>query len=247
MNLLLKQRLYSYNICILKKYTDDNYKLTRHRVLRNKGVQSDEPFTVPVRGSVNDEKLLESISRAKNKIHEYGLCNNWDYFVTLTIDANKFDRYDLKSFYKIFSQWLRNYQKKHNLKIDYILIPEQHKDAAWHMHGFISGLPLDHLTVNQYGYYDWDAYRNKFGYISFDNKIRDKEKISSYLLKYVGKGFGVNIKELNAKLYYCSKGLKTAEIIKKGTISANIVPDFSNDYVEVKKFSVLEDALNLFD
>jgi hypothetical protein len=35
-------------------------------------------------------------------------------------------------------------------------------------------------------------------------------------------------------MYYHSKGLKTAETIKKGTMSGNIIPDFVNDYVKIK-------------
>lgn len=242
----LKQRLYDYNVCVLKKYTDDCYKLTRHKILRNKGVESDDVVIRSAPGTVNDVKLLENISRAKSKIFEYGICNDWDFFVTLTIDQDKFNRYDLKSYYKSFSQWLRDYQKKYNLKIRYLFIPEQHQDGAWHLHGLISGLPAEHLTINQYGYFDWDAYKNKFGYISMD-KLKDKEKASSYLLKYVGKGFGLNVTELNANLYYCSRGLKVAEVIKKGSISQNIEPDYSNDYIESKKFSDRGLAEELFD
>jgi len=242
---LLKQRAYEYNICVLKKFTDTKFKITRHRVLRVKGVEVDDVVRSE-RCSVNDIKLLESISRTKSKILEYGMCNNWDFFVTLTIDGSKVDRYDLRAYYKKFSQFLRNYNKNNNLNIKYLFIPEKHKDGAWHMHGFISGLSEDHLLINHYGYYDWIEYKKRFGYISLD-KLKNKDKASSYITKYISKDLVNCVDSLNAKMYYCSKGLKKAEIIKKGRISANIHPDYSNDYVEVKFVDNADKALSYFD
>ena len=242
----LKSPLYDYNICVLKKYNDNNFKITRHKVLRRSGLEVDDDFSFSAKGTVNDEKMLQNISRAKSKIREYGLCNDWDYFVTLTLDKNKFDRYDLTGFQKSLSKFLNNYNSRYKTKIKYLLIPERHKDGAWHMHGLIYGLPIDHLKTNGNGFYDWSAYREKFGFISMDH-IKSKEKVSYYILKYVGKDFGQSITALNAKLYYCSTGLKTAETIKKGSISANIEPDFRNEYVEVKHLNSLELALALFD
>lgn len=242
---MLKQRAYDYNVCVLKKYNDSTFKITRHKYLRVKGVEIDVRLNSE-RCSVNDKKLLESISRAKAKIYEYGMCNDWDFFVTLTINRDKHDRYDLPSYYKKFSQFLRDYCKQHNINIKYLFIPEKHKDGAWHMHGFIYGLPESHLEVNHYGYFEWKAYTNRFGYISMD-KLRDKSKASSYIIKYVSKDLANCVDSLNAKMYYCSKGLKKAEIIKKGSISTNIHPDYSNDYVEIKNIHSFDEAMSYFD
>lgn len=242
---MLKQRAYDYNVCVLKKYNENKYKLTRHSVLRNKGVEMDNQLKSE-RCSVNDNKLRESLVRARSRIYEYGICNDWDFFVTLTIDKNKFDRYDLKNYYSKFSQFLRNYNKRHNLNIKYLFIPEKHKDGAWHMHGFLHGLPINHLEVNHHGYYDWIPYSSKFGYISLD-MIRDKDKASSYITKYISKNLVDCVTELNSKMYYCSNGLKKAEVIKKGSISANIEPSFSNEYVEIKYFDNATLALSYFD
>ncbi|WP_028830200.1 rolling circle replication-associated protein [Proteocatella sphenisci] len=258
---MLKQRAYDYNICVLKKYNDNTYKLTRHNVLRVKGVEIDDKISDFVRGS-NDKKMLESISRTKSTIFEYGMCNDWDFFVTFTIDKNKHDRYDLKAYYAKFSQFLRNYNKRHNLKVKYLFIPEKHKDGAWHMHGFMSGLPESHLTlltedmVLPYRIiekirkgeivYSWASYSERFGFLTME-KIRDKDKASSYITKYISKDLADCISDTNSKMYYCSKGLKKAEIVKKGRISANIHPSFSNDYVEIKYFDNADLALSYFD
>ena len=95
--------------------------------------------------SENPEKLANNISRARSTIYELALCNEWQFFCTLTLDKEKYDRYDLKKFHKDLTQHIRDMNKKYKTKINFLLIPEQHKDGAWHMHGFLSGLPDDLL------------------------------------------------------------------------------------------------------
>ena len=33
------------------------------------------------------------------------------------------------------------------IKITFVLVPEQHKDGAWHEHGLISGLPGEDIRM----------------------------------------------------------------------------------------------------
>lgn len=246
MDVRIKSPKYEYQVGVLKQYHENHYKLTKHKCLRICGVEDDEIVVRAERGTANEKKLLDNIKRAEQKIREYGYCNPWDMFVTLTIDQSKHDRYDLKSYYRAFSQWLRNYQRKHRINIKYLLVPEQHKDGAWHMHGFFYGLPVEHLEVNSHGYYDWLPYRRKFGYISIDF-IRDKARAASYISKYVSKNISALVSDLNQKMYYCSHGLKTAEIIKKGPMTDIIDPLYSNEYVQVKYYTHPREALQHFD
>lgn len=230
----LRSREYQRNVTIVKKFNDDTYKLTTHKFLKVKGVENPDR-ALSIRGTVNDKKIAESISRAKSRIFEYAMCNEFEYFMTLTLDPQKYDRGSLDDYIKKLGQFIRNYRLKHEIDIQYILIPELHKDGKnWHMHGLIRGLPCQHFEKNKNGYLDWPAYSKKFGYCSID-KIKNNEACSKYITKYIGKNLGKNI-DLNKKLYYCTKGLKTAEIIKKGTMSANITPDFENDYVSITWF-----------
>lgn len=231
----LREPKYKHDIAILKDYGGRKRKITLMRVLRTAGIEDDAEK--PIRGTVNDEKLDSNISRAKAKVFEYAYCNEFEYFVTLTIDQKKYDRKDLKTYYKKFSKWLRDYSLKHRRKIEYLFIPELHDDGeSWHMHGFIRGIPEGHLEKNRNGYLDWPAYREKFGYMSID-KIRDRQKAASYITKYISKDLSDCIKELNAKMYYCSKGLKKAEVIKKGLLNSEFSnPDYENEWVKVKWF-----------
>lgn len=179
------------------------------------------------------------------KVFEYSMCNRFDYFVTLTLDKNKYDRYNLNKFIKDLGQFIRDYRKKYGVNIQYLLIPEQHQDGAWHMHGLIKGIPEEHLKLNSNGYKEWKAYTDKFGYMSIDN-VRSQEAVSKYITKYISKtiSIGKGVTEKNKKLYYASRGLKTAIKVKEGSINElaliNIPFDYENDYVKFKMLNGLE-------
>lgn len=161
-----------------------------------------------------EKKMTQSISRARNKVYEYAMCNEWDYFITLTLDPNKQDRSNLGIYHSALAFFLKKLNRGRSQKIRYLLIPEFHHDQKnWHMHGLIHGLRASDLTVNANGYLDWPSYRERFGYCSL-SAIRNTEAVSKYILKYVGKGF--NYRKVGDHLYYCSRGLAVAEHIGTG-------------------------------
>lgn len=143
---------YKYNQTILQIYgfgDNKKIKVTRFKCLRTSGIEDDDGHHI--RGS-NTEKLEQSISRTKSKIYELAFCNPWDYFFTATLDPSKYDRTNLKKFHKDLTQWFRNYNRKHSIDLAFLLIPELHKDGkAWHMHGFLYGLPSEHLSQFKIG------------------------------------------------------------------------------------------------
>lgn len=246
----LKEQKYKYNQTILKRFSNGEnikYKLITCKCLRNSGVEDDNDKGK--RCTVNDEKTDESISRTRARIFELAYCNTWQWFFTATLDPKKYVRTDLTRFHKALTQWLRDYNKKHNLNIKFILIPELHSDGvSWHIHGLLSGLPVDHLKQFVIGdkmsvklakkvengelLYNWLPYAEKFGFCDLE-PIRSHEAVSKYITKYISKSLENSVKDLNAHMYYCSRGLNRAEIIKKGTMSANIVPDFESDYCRI--------------
>lgn len=252
---------YSYNQTILKVFGCGEHKKIKvitMSCLRNKGVEDDtEVFTA--RGSVNDEKTDESISRTRSAIFELAFCNPWDWFFTATLDPKKYDRTDLKKFHKDLTQWLRDYNKKYKLHIKFLLIPELHSDGkSWHMHGFLYGLPVEHLHQFKVGdkmgfklaqkvangdlVYNWCSYMDKFGFCDLE-PIRNSEAVSKYVTKYISKNLRNSVKDLNAHMYYCSRGLNRAETIKVGIMSAPITPTFTGDYCSVAWFDFDEDLL----
>jgi len=237
--------LYESDVAIIRSYGIKS-KLTLIRTLRKKGYEIRKEF---IKGTINQEKLDNSISRTRSKIFELSYCNPWELFITLTIDQKKYDRKDLNGYQKDLAHWLRNYNAKHHTNIKYLLIPEMHKDGSWHLHGFTMGIPPDHLKINEHGHLDWFPYRDKFGFCSME-KIRNHEAVSKYITKYISKDLADCVKDLNAHMYYCSKGLKRSEVMKKGTLAATNIPwDYENDYVKCVWFddraeSILDLVLN---
>lgn len=83
------------------------------------------------------DDMLRSMRRARAKLRRLALSNEFSHFVTLTLDKSKVDRYDPKAIMQKANRCLDNLVRRHGLK--YILVPELHKDGAYHFHGFISG------------------------------------------------------------------------------------------------------------
>lgn len=227
--------LYDSDVVRVEQYGDKR-RLILHRSLRKKGIEvEDKNKGLYKAENVGVLKLDNNISRARSKIFEYSYCNPWDYFVTLTINSKKYDRENLKKYHKDLTQFFRDYKKKYDSKIEFILVPELHSDGlSWHMHGLIKGILSEHLQKNEFGYMDWQHYKNKFGYISID-KIKSHEAVSRYITKYITKDMKNNVSELGGHTYYRSRGLLGKKEIKRGTLKKN-VPDweFENDFVKIK-------------
>lgn len=180
----------------------------------------------------NSEKLDNNLSRARSAIREYALCNEWKYFVTLTIDQSKFDRYNLTLYKKSLGKFLNNWNSRHSEKVTYLLVPEFHKDGAIHMHGLMNGLD-GYLHKNENSYLDWQAYKDRFGYISLD-PVRDNIKVAHYITKYITKELSAHSDELGKHLYIHSQGLSKGEVIYKSECEITCY-DFENDYCKIKE------------
>lgn len=245
---------------VIYKYNDDYYKLTYFNYpIKNEGFE-DKSSRLKYNRDVNDEKLDSNISRARSKIFELALCNEFDYFITVTLNKQKYDRYNLANFIKDLGQDFRNQRRKYQADIQYLLIPEPHKDGAWHMHGLIKGMPDEELKLftlqddipkelldmikNGHVLYNWLNYAEKFGWNVLE-AVKTQEAISKYITKYISKALSVDLRaRKNKKLYYATRGLKRAEKVKEGYLTSSqlvqIPFSFQNDYVKQKDLSGLE-------
>lgn len=186
---------------------------------------------VPVRPLTfikNDKKLKNNISRALTTCRNIALSNPWDWFVTLTINPKKKDRFDLNSFHKDVTAFIKGINRRFGSQIKFLLVPERHKDGAWHMHGLIFGLPDDQISVNENGFFDWDEYSKNFGFISL-SPVVSHTAVSLYITKHLGKQIYNGAFEVGSHLYYCSRGLSRGEIISylKAT---DLPPGFTFQY-----------------
>ena len=223
---------YIDNCSFLKQYNLNKYKLvTLKRFVRVAGYEDEKKSLYDVENknnrNVNDEKLENNIIRAKSKILEYALCNDFQYFVTLTLDSKKMDRSNINNYIKKLGQYIRDIKKSTGQKIEYILIPEKHSDCTnWHMHGLMRGLKdLRKYDISEniprrmrdkilkyrednLNLYEWVGYSKKFGFNCIE-PIRDKIAVSRYITKYISKNIDgdMGVTEKNKKKYYCSRGL----------------------------------------
>lgn len=172
-----------------------------------------------------------SLSRTRRNIRELALCNDFDYFCTLTVNSSKCDRYSLDEVQDNLRKCLRNIRNSSN-DFKYLIITEKHKDGAFHFHGLMSG--LSDLYVNKFGYLSCSKL-DVLGFNSF-SEIQSLEKVSNYILKYITKDCVKNSKN---QVYICSRGLKKAE---RSELNVNINNDiafsYSNDFVDILDFDV---------
>jgi len=166
-----------------------------------------------------DTKLNEAFCRAKSMVLQYALCNKWDYFFTGTLDQKKFNRYSLDRYQTQLSQFIRDKRKSYGTQVQYLLVPEQHKDGAWHIHGLLSGLPASSLRRFRYpepkklvqsDYLNWPDYMRKFGFCSLA-PIDSPVATAFYITKYVSKELSRRGGDLGKHLYFHSRPLQKAE------------------------------------
>ena len=247
--------VYEKNIASVKMYSDNYFELILQGTHRRSGYELRGKKALKNTAG-NDDKLRESISRTRSTVRELALCNSWDWFCTFTLSPEKYDRNDLEKFRKDFSGWVKNLNYQRSLNIRYLLVPEQHKDGAWHMHGLFSGIPsdmlvpfslVDNVPINlvKNGYYNFPAYQKKFGFCSL-GAVRNNEAVAAYITKYISKDLANSDVGLNKHLYYASKGLNRSVVVCSGSIFQPFEPDFSNEYIAKKRFSSLDDVLSYF-
>lgn len=234
---------YSIDCTIIKEYGQHGIKV----INMNACLRTDAERRIVPKCSVNDAKLKNNLSRAKTRVKEIALCNEWDFWCTFTISPEKYDRYNLKAYYKDFAEFIHNYNKRSEdkFKVRYLLIPELHKDGAWHIHGLIRGIRANDLYINQYNYLTWRSYEERFGFISM-SVIRDIERTANYALKYMTKDAEKNVTELEAHSYYCSKGLNRAKTCYKGFARVTCEWDYVGDYCRLKWFDRTEEGIRQY-
>lgn len=94
------------------------------------------PALKPTDPAHKSENIARAVRRAKITLRDLALCNEMAYFVTLTLDQNMVDRYDMAEITKRLNSWCSNQVQRNGLA--YILVPERHKDGAVHFHGFVN-------------------------------------------------------------------------------------------------------------
>lgn len=197
-----------------KKFSQLEKDLCEPEILLNPFTnEEDEYFSeeqLQILKNRQDRSLRNSFSRTINSIYKISRQCEWEYFITLTYDNSKVDRYDYDLCMKKANKWFHN-QRRYAKDLQYLFVPEQHKDGAWHIHGVISNVgdmkfidsgkkfksSNDDNTI-----YNLDGW--KFGF-STASKVDDYQKVSSYITKYITKDIVSASK--GKKRYYRSQNI----------------------------------------
>lgn len=210
------------------------------------------------------KRLSNSLSRTRKRIFEIAACNPWEWFFTGTLDGEKCDRTDLNKTFKALSQFIRDFRKKTGYDVKYLIVPEQHKNGAWHFHGLFHGLPesqmykfctsdkiplrIKRTIQNGTDVWTWKDYADKFGY-STVTKVRSENAVACYVTKYITKDMIAANAALGTRrhLYYASQGLNKPAVLAESYPVLSYTPtfDFENEYVEIRKIETREEAENI--
>lgn len=176
-----------------------------------------------------ERSAKNSLNRTKQNIYKFSRQADWEYFITLTFDGSKVNRYDFDECMGKANNWFNNQKKRKAPDLKYLFVPEQHKDGAWHIHGVIADIgemsfadsgrvaigkkACRRSDVNSefatiYNLAGW-----RFGF-STATRVRDKYKVASYITKYITKDLCENT--FGKKRYYRSRNIP--DPLEKGFI-----------------------------
>jgi len=149
-----------------------------------------------------------SIYKTKQKIFDYALHNDFNYFFTLTYNparTNSFN-YDLSK--SKLMNWLDR-QKKLFPDLKYLYVPEYHKSGRIHFHLLIDnyyGELKDSKHTTKKGYKIYNITDWKHGHSTATKTDGNNPALATYLTKYITKDL---IKQQKRKKYGKSKNLQT--------------------------------------
>ena len=235
-----------------RKREEDPLQATRKAKIRRE-IEKHAPNIKPPQ---TPGRFAESVRRSRARVFELAACNKWEWFCTFTQDGAKRARFDLPEFRKDLAQLVRNINRDRAEKVKYLLIPERHKNGAWHMHGLLSGLkPGADLRAFELSetlpyrireqiekgkpVFDWYRYRRAFGFFTC-TAIGNKTAVAKYITKYITKDLDGAGREDGGHLFFASQGLQGREIVLHHADGAPPVNewDFENRFVRVKEYDL---------
>lgn len=168
-------------VCNDKIFKSQGYELTDDCI--NKSV-----LNRPDKYCTDGLSRSDNISRARRKVFDIAKCNNFDLFVTLTLDQTKIDRFSVSDIKKAVRKWLNNMSQRYNIK--YLIVPEYHKNGAIHFHALIT---KENIKLVDSGHKDeknhiiYNLPQWKYGFSSAIFIYGDSDGACKYISKYITK------------------------------------------------------------
>ena len=190
------------------------------------------PFSLFPDTNVKTGRSASSVSRLKSRVQELILSNNWNCFVTFTLDKAKRNRDSIDAF-EALTRHLKYIRQTRCPELRFMLLLEQHRNGGYHGHALMY-LPADFIAdefiINANGYFEWVDISSRFGFMSikpYDGTLR----ACNYVTKYVTKDL------IPGRVLRSSKGLNKAYVIRN--LSIGITSNVSNVYRSEYVISVL--------
>ena len=207
------------------------------------------------------ESMAKSADQSLDRFYGYALSNTWDYFITLTTDKMKVDRYDDAAVRGLWRECRRTLQRfDENVRI--LIVPERHQDGALHFHGLVgmerqwamklafnprtgkqmysnAGTPLFEFPFWKYGMATCAIIDfGKPGEEQDLSPAAHRRRVTNYLMKYVTKNFGV---EYRKRRFYHTLNLcnKTKEVLNLSPEELEEVCTDLTVYKETDDFVIL--------
>lgn len=220
-----------YNLKIIKAGKYERYKYYELAYV----VPDNGGYTGKRGQSLNREKSInQSMARAKEKIFGYILANDWEYWATQTFCKEVIDRYDLDEILKRYNKKLKNLKSRKYSDLKWLIVPEKHKDGAWHLHMLMSGIPKDRLRYSGHDYYSGSNKRPIYNWLDtvdygFNHYVyiggcgpEERVRIAIYISKYITKELAED--RYNKKKYWVSKGLGEPKVTSTYTLDDDVIP-----------------------
>ena len=152
--------------------------------------------------------LARAQRRAKTAVRDLALANPFRFFVTLTFDKAKVNRWDDKEVLRVTKNWLDNTVRRHGLA--YVLVPERHKDGAIHFHGFfngaLEGVDSGHKTERGQVIYNLPGW--PWGFTTAIEVYGEYGAAVGYVCKYITKGTD----KVGGRWYYHGGNLRFPDV-----------------------------------
>lgn len=217
------------------------------------GVMIGEKREKPIRDEERppgDPRLIElkARKRARGEVYDLARSNLWDWFITLTLSPERVNRWDYSQCAAEVIRFTDVLRKAGN---QYIIVPEQHLNGAWHFHGLVIGdLKLVPATNYHTGSFLFDSQGRqifniknyKFG-INTATAIGHSAKAASYIAKYMIKKMDI---PKGKKRYWASKSLARPSV--EYMDSSVYQQDFTEDNCDfLKKIDMKYGRLSICD
>lgn len=178
-----------------------------YALLERKAILGDGGLT-PAEEERAALNLARAQRRARVAVRDLALANPMRYFVTLTFNKERVNRWDDKEVMRVTKHWLDNAVRRHGLA--YVLVAERHKDGAIHFHGFFNdafdGIDSGHRTKRGQVIYNLPAW--PWGFTTAIEVYGEYGAAVSYVCKYITKGS----EKVGGRWYYHGGALRKPEV-----------------------------------